>query len=548
MSTTAIKRYLRDNNNDIILPYSVASGIIMNDGVTNVDDRIEYLDNQVSSLTVSGMPKLVSYEYDVYGTADNQKVYQIPYDYFDTATDTLQVSINGTDVPKSYYVVTMPVTNAGVITKGYITLNTGRPNGTYVKIRILKNVPIGSEGSINGNVMATGTIPQDRIVNVSDFAKQTDIDKTMTRKSNQLINTGDLIQLLPTLKLDKLYTVTSTVTNIPSAEWFNMVFIGQDANSITAELTGLWSHKKWYLNLNNGGNSGWKQILVPTDVSNPNLLINGDFQVWQRGTSFLNVSTYGQYSADRWRIDVNNGSNASVEKSGNDLKFTMNTNGSFCPLIVQDMEIPKSIRGKKVTFTVNFGTVSGKFAIRLQNYTGGVHTGNNTTLLATTNGSLSISMDVPDNVERLYAIIASIGDTTAGSYCIIKNAKLELGSISTLFFPKPYVEELSDCMRFYEKSFDGTISSLGALMSIATATNVLQGFQFKVTKRVPPSVIVYSPSGTANRVWINGTDANNATNIGVQNIGVSGVRYMNDGSFTIGNGCTFHYVADAEIY
>ena len=44
-------------------------------------------------------------------------------------------------------------------------------------------------------------------------------------------------------------------------------------------------------------------------ISNPNLLINGDFGVWQRGSSFNNLA-FGVYTADRWSTC---GSGTSVE-------------------------------------------------------------------------------------------------------------------------------------------------------------------------------------------------------------------------------------------
>ena len=47
-------------------------------------------------------------------------------------------------------------------------------------------------------------------------------------------------------------------------------------------------------------------------LSNPNLLINGDFQVWQRGTSF---NANGVYTADRWQTACAGDSNISVSQS-----------------------------------------------------------------------------------------------------------------------------------------------------------------------------------------------------------------------------------------
>jgi hypothetical protein len=129
-----------------------------------------YVDEQIQTVTATGIPKLVSYEYDLYATTDNQTVFTIPYDYFNSATDTLMVEVSGIDVPKSYYTVTNPVTNGdNSITKGYITLNEGRPKDSFLKMRILRNVPIGPDGAIQGTVLTIDSIPQNRVQGLVDL-------------------------------------------------------------------------------------------------------------------------------------------------------------------------------------------------------------------------------------------------------------------------------------------------------------------------------------------------------------------------------------------
>lgn len=58
--------------------------------------------------------------------------------------------------------------------------------------------------------------------------------------------------------------------------------------------------------VNDGGT--WKYLATTESVNNhppiKNKIINGDFSVWQRGTSFSGL-TGAQYTADRWLIDAN---------------------------------------------------------------------------------------------------------------------------------------------------------------------------------------------------------------------------------------------------
>ncbi|MBC2478626.1 hypothetical protein HGI39_28980, partial [Clostridium beijerinckii] len=81
------------------------------------------------------------------------------------------------------------------------------------------------------------------------------------------------------------------------------------SNSFAAEITnarGTYQTLKARLDANDTSLSDKANQIA--QLSNPNLLINGDFQVWQRGTSFNSSGVY--YSTDRWRIDAGGGTNS----------------------------------------------------------------------------------------------------------------------------------------------------------------------------------------------------------------------------------------------
>ena len=65
---------------------------------------------------------------------------------------------------------------------------------------------------------------------------------------------------------------------------------------------------------------------VSWDRESPNILINGDFDVWQRGTTFNLSSSTNIYTADRWRFEGNafTGSLSNTELFSDSSKIILN--------------------------------------------------------------------------------------------------------------------------------------------------------------------------------------------------------------------------------
>lgn len=133
-----------------------------------------YTDQQISLVTETGIPKLVSYPLLVTATADNQKVFEIPLDLFDANTDTLLVAINRAVLDATQYTVTNTVRDgAGQVTqRAKINLLSGVAATSEVTMVVLKNVPIGPDGAINGGVLATGSVPINRVDGLQDKLDQ----------------------------------------------------------------------------------------------------------------------------------------------------------------------------------------------------------------------------------------------------------------------------------------------------------------------------------------------------------------------------------------
>jgi hypothetical protein len=131
----------------------------------------------------------------------------------------------------------------------------------------------------------------------------------------------------------------------------------------------------------------------------------------------------------------------------------------------------------------------------------------------------------------------------------ITGAQLTVGSVATPFEFKSFADDLAACQRYYEKSYTqgvspATATQNGALTHFYNAAyGATSAFQFRVTKRIAPNVVLYAPStGAANRVDSIGAGTSTYT---LGEIGDSGIRFIIP--TTGANGAVFHYVAESEL-
>lgn len=136
---------------------------------------------------------------------------------------------------------------------------------------------------------------------------------------------------------------------------------------------------------------------IPT-ISNPNLLINPDFKINQRGISGT-FSDTGKYFVDRWRLVSGT---VTVNSDG-----TLTLNGDIC----QPLE---NAVGTNVTASVSAGTA------------------------------------IYDNTTQTFTITGN-GD-------VISWAKLEYGNAATAFIPPEPTTEMMKCKRYYRTMSRGTLA------------------------------------------------------------------------------------------
>lgn len=195
-----------------------------------------------------------------------------------------------------------------------------------------------------------------------------------------------------------------------------------------------------------------------TKFSNPDLLINPDFKINQRGQATYETSGAGQiYSADRWRLGRG--------------KVTVNSDGT-------------------VTVTATGGTTNeeGYYQQYLENAISGDYTVSMEVI--SVSGAVRIAIDGAwQNIKSGLNVFHGITGTGAvglqlanGASITLKWVKLEHGSIATPFVAPNPAEELIKCQRYYVK----TVGELRAYTNAGTSFGVTVNLPTKM--RTKPTI------------------------------------------------------------
>lgn len=245
-----------------------------------------------------------------------------------------------------------------------------------------------------------------------------------------------------------------------------------------------------------------------------NYIINGNFGIWQRGTSFTGL-TNGTYSSDRWVVydavgDINYNviRNAGVFNTGYGATYSFNS-GTTVRSVVQFIEnVTRFKVGSNVTISFEAYTNSTPYTVgvAIQGVKGvwASATGEVTSNIALTNTKTkySVTLPIPDWTsigidwahleDTKLALKFNLGANTNGRDFTLGSVQLEEGSVATPFEQRPYGLELSLCQRYFEEvdvywRWDG---SLGGLATVSIWSKYSQ------TKRTIPTVSVHAASNT----------------------------------------------------
>ncbi len=296
-----------------------------------------------------------------------------------------------------------------------------------------------------------------------------------------------------------------------------------------------------------------------------NRLINGNFEVWQRGTSFTNMVEATTYTADRWSCyrdvyasgitvsQVSGISQNGINRNAIRVQRTAGNTSTAAMNITQSIESINSrdLAGQNVTLSfwarcgANYsssgnvlsmiiGSGTGTDQASRQAITGYTSLSSNCTL-TTTFQRFSLTRTIPSNANQIFVHFISTPTGTAGAADSfdIMDVQLEQGTVATPIENRLYGQEIVLCQRYYETG-GGVVN---AYYSAGSFGGGLTQKNFAVLKRNSPTIAITSGSGSGS------------TPIGAPSLGsfVYGFNIWWNGGATQGDYREFTFTASSEL-
>lgn len=276
-----------------------------------------------------------------------------------------------------------------------------------------------------------------------------------------------------------------------------------------------------YVYYNDGITSQWVEIQANVDnykTPSQNYIINGAFDIWQRGTSFTLTGASGyQYTSDRWAVRYDGFGTTVVSRqaftpgaapvTGYEGSYFMRASSTFDVLeIMQRIEDVRTFAGQTITISFWAKSASAQnISIETERYYG---SGGSGTQSSIESGTIPITTSWT-RVSKTLNVASLSGKTIgAGSYFGIgtrsaaNNAldiwgvQVELGSVATPFRTNAssIQSELAACQRYYQRYIGGV--GCGFFGAANSSTGILGSFSLPVIMRTVPGA---TASGS---IWV----------------------------------------------
>lgn len=326
-----------------------------------------------------------------------------------------------------------------------------------------------------------------------------------------------------------------------------------------------------------------------------NRVVNGDFQIWQRGAggsaSFAQAASATVfYYADRWQFTNSNGAATTVAQTAGA------TSGSYlarvqrnaaetstnpiilCTSLTRDMCI--GMAGNAVTLSfkaragADFSAASSAITIAIYSGTGtadtsgigGAFTGsslvsNPTQVITTTLANYSVTTAALGATVTQLAVqfyFAGVGAAGAADYFDITDVQVEVSNQQTPFERKNFAQQYADCLPFYCKSFlysTAPAQNVGAATNehyfnatVAGASTMFSGSIYWPTRmRAAPTVTTFNPAA-ANAEVRDETAVADCSAVGTVSREKAMLLNCNGNAGTaVGNVLGVHFTADADV-
>lgn len=261
-------------------------------------------------------------------------------------------------------------------------------------------------------------------------------------------------------------------------------------------------------------------IVWSEPVAFRNKIINGSFDVWQRGTSSNNALGAASYASDRWRCGSTGATSSFSISTDVPLGFRSSINcsdgGSSFGFIQQRIETVNSYSLVNKTITLSFWVKTNtpsdvravlSFANALNDFTTVTDITTRNVSSQVTSGAWSFvttSFTVPAGASNGLQIALYFNwGTAGGKSALFTGIQLEEGTIATPFEHRPIGTELALCQRYFQTVDTGGLGGVfSRTFNYSAGTLVVPiNVSFKTTMRTTPHTVtgIYDINDGANQ-------------------------------------------------